>query len=97
MPSQHLHLPDHTNRIAQLAECPAPRPADDRSSRCESAPKVCSQAGGPTALVGHDVTFVDAAGSHSGLVEEVALTPEGPRLTVAGTCGVDPARLTAVH
>lgn len=59
---------------------------------------MCHSAGGPTALVGHDVTFLDPAGQQAaGLVEEVALTPDGPRLTVAGRCGVDPARLVDVR
>lgn len=97
MPHRHLQLPDHTSRIAQLAERPALRSADDRSCACDAA-KVCASAGGPTALVGHDVTFVDGAGHQlGGTVEEVALTPQGPRLTVAGTCGVDPALLIDVR
>lgn len=97
MPSQHLQLQDHTAQIAQLAECPAARPLDDASCVAHAL-DVCAKAGGPAALVGHDVTFVDPSGQRSGgLVEEVALTPNGPRLTVSGTCGVDPARLIDVR
>ena len=95
MPHRIPHLPDHTSRIAQLAQRPAPRPSDERDLRDAA---ICAAFGGPAALVGHCVVIDDGAGHQlGGTVEEVSLTPDGPRLTVDGTGGIDPADLIDVR
>jgi flagellar basal-body rod modification protein FlgD len=49
------------------------------------------------ALLGHTVTYVNAAGAKvTGAVQSVQLTSAGATLTVAGSAGVDPTTVTQV-
>ena len=48
-------------------------------------------------LIGRTVTYTDKSGeAHTGLVEKVNHTKDGPVLTVAGTAGVNPSTITQI-
>jgi flagellar basal-body rod modification protein FlgD len=48
-------------------------------------------------LIGRTVTYTDTSGeAHTGVVEKVNDTKDGPILTVAGTPGVNPSTITQI-
>jgi flagellar basal-body rod modification protein FlgD len=48
-------------------------------------------------LIGRTVTYTDTSGAaHTGVVEKVSDTKDGPFLTVAGTPGVNPSTITQI-
>lgn len=50
-------------------------------------------------LVGHQVTYKDPATGTSvtGTVDKVTMASDGPKLSIAGTDGIDPAMITEVR
>ena len=48
-------------------------------------------------LIGRTVTYTDTTGeAHTGVVDKVTHTADGPILTVAGTPGVNPSTITQI-
>lgn len=84
---------DLSQQMAQVAQMAIVEQLTNLNSRAEAQARDLAGLHAE-ALIGHTVTYGDP--SATGTVEKVTWTSEGPRLTVSGVAGVDPATVTEV-
>lgn len=89
---------DSTQQIAQLAQFSSLEQMLNVATAMSKVQGAVQQQGA-VQLVGHQVTYTDAAGGGTvtGTVESVSLGADGVRLTISGTSGIDPSLITEVR
>ena len=87
---------DSSQQMAQMAQFSSVEQLTNLAKASEAAAKAAGR-NEAVGLIGHDVTYVDAAGATQiGKVERVDVTGDEPTLTVAGTPGVKLTSLSDV-